>query len=125
VTQEPDDSFMPGECVYLKLKMLDEQHKELQLHNVSLARFEKDNGILFLVKTDKEQKFYMLVRLVTGDDILELVTKNDSTLFKQTANTNHKSNLKSLKNKQPKKINFEKSFNTTLHTNSLCMFFFL
>jgi ankyrin repeat protein len=78
VSQEPDDAFLPGECVYVKLKMFDNQQKELVLNNASLYRFEKDNGILFLVKTDKDLKFYVLARLVTGDDILELATKNSS-----------------------------------------------
>jgi ankyrin repeat protein len=78
VQEEPFEALRPGECVAVKIKLVRcDDRSEIKIRSASYYRLATNNGIVFTLKLQEGQVF-LLVRLVTGDDELELAHPGDS-----------------------------------------------
>ena len=78
VVEEPFESIRPGECVAVKIKLVKcDDRSEVKIRSASFYRLATNNGIVFTLKLQEGQAF-LLVRLVTGDEELELAHPGDS-----------------------------------------------
>jgi len=78
VQEEPFESLRPGECVAVKIKLVKcDDRSEVKIRSASFYRLATNNGIVFTLKL-QEGQVYLLVRLVNGDDELELALPGDT-----------------------------------------------
>lgn len=78
VQEEPFESIRPGECIAVKIKLVKcDDRSEVKIRSASFYRLAANNGIVFTLKLQEGQAF-LLVRLVTGDEELELALPGDS-----------------------------------------------
>ena len=80
VQEEPFESIRPGECIAVKIKLVKcDDRSEVKIRSASFYRLAAGNGIVFTLKLQEGQAF-LLVRLVTGDEELELALSGDSAV---------------------------------------------
>lgn len=78
VQEEPFESIRPGECIAVKIKLVKcDDRSEVKIRSASYYRLATNNGIVFTLKLQEGQA-YLLVRLVTGDEELDLAIPGDS-----------------------------------------------